>query len=112
PRSIEGGAGLQADSYEKLMADAIMTAQTGEKVFCGPIDDPFWVDLGGIFDLGQTRDKNGSGPDRARDGVAGFNCHTIALKVPIAMLQKDGKGVDQATDILDGDYVIGVWASA
>lgn len=112
PRSIEGGAGLQAQSYEKLMADAIMTAQTGEKVFCGPIDDPFWVDLGGIFDLGQTRDKNGTGADRARDGVAGFNCHTIALKVPISLLQKEGKGVDQAVDILDGDYVIGVWASA
>ena len=28
------------------------------------------------------------------------------------MLQKDGKKVEQATSILDGDFVIGVWASA
>jgi hypothetical protein len=38
--------------------------------------------------------------------------HTIAIKVPVAMLQKDGKSVQQATNILDPDYVIGVWASA
>jgi len=25
------------------------------KQFCGPVDDPFFVDLGGVFDLGQTR---------------------------------------------------------
>ena len=28
------------------------------------------------------------------------------------MLQKDGKSVDMASNILDGDFVIGVWASA
>ncbi len=111
PRSIEGAAGLNTP-YETLMANAITTANTGEKIFCGPVDDPFFVDLGGIFDLGQTRDKNGTGADRARDGLAGFNCHTIAIQVPIQTLQKDHKAVSNATNILDGDYVIGVWASA
>jgi hypothetical protein len=112
PRSIEGAAGLHAASYRSLMTAAIATATTGEKVFCGPVDDPFFVDLGGIFDLGQTRDKNGMGADRARDGLAGFNCHTIALKIPIELLQKNGKPVSMATGILDPDFVIGVWASA
>ena len=37
---------------------------------------------------------------------------TIAIQVPISSLQKDGKTADQATDILDGDYVIGVYATA
>jgi hypothetical protein len=32
--------------------------------------------------------------------------------VPIAELQKDHKTADQAANILDGDFVIGVWASA
>src|SRR6185503_16919629 len=47
-----------------------------------------------------------------RDGLAGYNCHAIAMSIPIANLQKDGKGVKKADNILDPDYVIGVWASA
>ncbi|MCE7933396.1 MAG: DUF4331 domain-containing protein, partial [Chlorobi bacterium CHB2] len=111
PRSIEGAAGLNK-SYEQLMAAAITTASTGETVFCGPVDDPFFVDLGGIFDLGQTRLKDAQGFERARDAVAGFNCHAIALKIPIQLVQKDGKPVSEAKNILDGDYTIGVWTSA
>ena len=111
PRSIEGGAGMNKP-YSQLMSEAMMTSQTGETVFCGPVDDPFFVDLGGIFDLGQTRKRDGVGAEKARDGVAGFNCHTIALRIPIATLQKNGKPVSMAANILDGDYVIGVWASA
>jgi hypothetical protein len=114
PRSttFAGGAG---GNYDALVTPAIMTASTGEKVFCGPRDDVFFVDLGGVFDLGQTRSSFGtdaSNPDNARDAVAGFNTHAIALQIPISMLQKDGKTADQATSILDPDFVIGVWASA
>ena len=107
-RSIEGGAGLGAMSYAQLIEDAIATASTGEKVYCGPVDDPFFVDLGGIFDLGDSPRQMGNN----RDGLAGYNVHTIAIQVPISTLQKDGKSVAEATSILDGDFVIGVWASA
>ena len=113
PRSIEGEAGLNAD-YEDLADDAVETASTGETVFAGPRDDPFFVDLGGVFDLGGIRDSFGdaSNPDNARDAVAGFNTHALVLQIPIEMLQKDGKKADQAASILDPDFVIGVWASA
>ena len=107
PRSIEGGAGL-GKSYATIMHDAITTASTGEKVFAGPVDDPFFVDLGGIFDLGDAPRQMGT----PRDGVKCKNVHTIALQIPIATLQKTGKTIDQAVNILDGDFVIGVWASA
>jgi hypothetical protein len=111
PRSIEtAGLGL-GKPYETLMASAIMTATSGEKVFCGPVDDPFFVDLGGIFDLGMTR-AGGTGVDAPKDGVAKFNTHTIALKVPISSLQKSGKTTKQAVNILDSDFIIGIWASA
>ncbi len=106
PRSIQGAAGLNATNYASLMKTAISTTTNGEKVFCGPIDDPFFVDLGAAFDLGGFR-KAG-----ARDGLAKFNCHTIAIQVPISVLQKDGKDVSMAANILDPNYVIGVWASA
>jgi hypothetical protein len=113
PRSIEGGAGL-GTTYDQLVQSAQYTLDKGEKVFAGPRDDPFFVDLGGVFDLGQTRSSFGdvSIPDNARDAVAGFNTHALVLQIPISTLQKDGKTVDQAMSILDPDFVIGVWASA
>ena len=111
PRSISSAVGLNAPDYETLFEDAINTASTGEKIYCGPADDPFFVDLGGIFDLGQTR-NGGTGVDAPKDGLKCKNVHVIAIKVDIEDLQKDGKDVSQATNILDSDFVIGVWASA
>ena len=109
PRSIDNATLGLGKSYEQLITDAITTAtgSTAEKIYCGPADDPFFVDLGGVFDLGQTRTGTA-----AKDGVAGSNVHVIALKIPISSLQKTGKAVTQAANILDGDFVIGVWASA
>ncbi len=113
PRSISGPAGLAVPNYTTLMAAAIATATGGgnEKVFCGPVDDPFFVDLGGIFDLGQTR-QGGTGVNRPEDGVACKNVHTIALQIPISTLQQTGLSVSSATNILDSRFIIGVWASA
>jgi len=110
PRSIEGAAGLGAANYDQLIAAAILTATSGETVYCGPADDPFFVDLGGIFDLGDSPRQNNGGI--VRDGLARTNVHSICLKIPISMLQKDGLNVSAATTILDSDFVIGVWASA
>jgi hypothetical protein len=108
PRSIENATvGLGAPSYDSLMNRAIMTATSGERVYCGPVDDPFFVDLGGIFDLGAVRPAA-----QARDGLTKFNCHSIAIEVPITTLQKTGRAVTTATSILDADFVIGVYASA
>jgi len=111
PRSIKGGAGLGAASYSVLVANAIGTATTGEKVFCGPADDPFFVDLAGVFDLGNLR-PNGNTTNSPKDGVARFNVHSIVIQIPIATLQKAGKDVSMAANILDPDFVIGVWATA
>jgi hypothetical protein len=111
PRSIETAVGLNAPSYNSLMTAAIATASSGEKVFCGPVDDPFFVDLAGAFDVGNFRPE-GNTVNAPKDGLARFNVHSIALKIPINLLQKDGLTVAQATSILDADFVIGVWASA
>jgi Domain of unknown function (DUF4331) len=108
PRSIQSPVGLNSPTYEALVQAAITTATSGERIFCGPIDDPFFVDLGGAFDVGGFR----TAAQGARDGLAKFNCHSIVLEVPVSTLQKTGKTVAQATNILDADYVIGVWASA
>ena len=102
PRSITGAAGLGASSYRDLATKSILKASTGEKVFCGPVDDPFFVDLGGIFDLGDAPRTTGSQPS---DGLSCKNVSVIALQIDIADLQKDHKGVKSAANILDGDFV-------
>ncbi len=107
-RSIENGTVGLGTTYETLFTDAITTATSGETVFCGPTDDPFFVDLGGIFDLGDAPRQDGT----PTDNLKCLNVHSIALQIPIEDLQKDGMSVDMADNILDGDFVIGVWASA
>ena len=72
-------------------------------VFAGPRDDGFYVDLGGIFDLANLRAKG-----TAQDGVAGFNCHAIALDIPVTKVTADGQLPTTRTD----SSIIGVWASA
>jgi hypothetical protein len=109
PRSISSPVGLNVPDYRQLIDKSITRASTGEKVFCGPGDDPFFVDLGGIFDLGDAPRTTGTAP---RDGVKCKNVSVIALQIDISTLQKDRKRVNQAKNILDGDFVIGVWASA
>jgi Domain of unknown function (DUF4331)/Secretion system C-terminal sorting domain len=109
PRSISSPVGLNAPNYESLIQSAITTASSGEKVFCGTSDDPFFVDLGGAFDLGDAPRTTGT---QSIDGLKCLNVSTIALQIDISTLQKDGKAAAQAANILDPNYVIGVWASA
>ncbi len=108
PRSIESAVGLSAPNYESLRTSAIANATGaaagGEQIYCGPADDPFFADLGAIFDLAGLR------PTSATDGLAKKNVHSICLSVPIATLSKTG--TNTPANILDSDYVIGVWASA
>ncbi|MEK7254147.1 MAG: DUF4331 family protein [Bacteroidota bacterium] len=106
PRSIESAVGL-GTTYPALFNSAILTASTGEKVFAGPVDDPFFVDLGGVFDLGDMPRQTGD----PKDGVACLNVHAIAIQVPISTLLKAGAPSTPGS-ILDPNYVIGVWAAA
>lgn len=106
PRSIEGPVGL-GTPYETLLNQSIRTSSSGETVYCGPADDPFFVDLGGVFDLGNLPRQNG----KSRDGLAQYNVYSIAIQVPISSLRKAG-APEAPANILDPNYVIGVWASA
>lgn len=106
PRSINSGVGL-GSTYAALQNAAIMTATTGEKIFAGPSDDPFFVDLGGIFDLGDAPRQTGD----PRDGLARYNVHSIAIQVPIATLLPEGIS-EEPENILDPNFVVGIWASA
>ena len=51
-------------------------------------------------------------PSAAEDGLAKKNCHSIVISVPIQALSRNGQPVSAAANILDPNYIIGVWASA
>jgi hypothetical protein len=91
-------------NYDALASAAIVSLNGGGQAFAGQRDDPFFVDLGSIFDLAGLRPLNTFHLiplDTAAgvDGVSGYNTHTTAIQVPI----------DSLGDI---NGVIGVYAAA
>lgn len=91
--------------YGPLREQAYARDEDGRRIFVGPRDDPFFVDLGAIFDLLQIR------PGAAVDYVAGHNCHTIAMQLPISDI------ANPAFDPADADpaaatSIVGVWTTA
>lgn len=115
PRSINGAQGLALPyDYDSLVRSSVVrnnAANFGEFVYAGPADDPYFADMAGLFDKAAIR-PSGNPVNAPKDGLARFNVHSIAIKVPITRLQKSGRNVTQALNILDEDYVVGVWASA
>jgi hypothetical protein len=92
-------------NYNALAEAAVNTLPGGIKVFAGQRDDPFFVDLGSVFDLAGLRPFNNLHliplpPEPGRDSLRNFSTHTIALQVPI----------DQLVRI--PDPTIGLYASA
>jgi hypothetical protein len=98
-----------------LAKQGIYSLDKGIRVFAGTVDDPFFIDLGAIFDslnfhpgssflgtggiLSVAQDQNDS-QNYSADAVSGFNVNTIAIEVPASLLVKSG-----ATP------VIGTWAA-
>jgi Domain of unknown function (DUF4331) len=90
-------------NYTGLSLDAVRPIGNGILSFAGPRDDPFFADLGSIFDLGGLRPLNEAHliklpKAEGEDYLAGFNVHTIALQIPTKRL-------------VAGDPVIGMWAT-
>ena len=94
-------------NYEEL--GGVHTVDSdGTRVFAGQRDDPFFVDLGGTFDLLSIRGLDGNSSSRA-DSLKGFNVHSIALEIPIERLSRSGT---EPSSPNDPAAIIGVWATA
>jgi len=102
-------------SYTGYVAKSIKTLPGGGKVFAGQRKDPFFVDLGSIFDLLALRSiqikhlipSPGNAP--GVDGLAGKNVHSIVLQLPISEVSKNG---DVPTTVNSKASIIGVYASS
>src|SRR3954464_10474932 len=100
-------------NYEPVWMGAVKNTLGGGKSFVGPADDPFFVDLGAVFD-GINIDKPGrpniglGNQGGGRDDVSGYNTHSFVLQVPKAAVTSDGRPVSGPAS---KNAVIGVWAS-
>jgi len=121
-------SGAAAETYEHHFVDSATTGMIGTLmngeglVFAGPRDDPFYADLGAVFDLAQVRPVlgllggatlGGAGQQvcttcAARNSLQYQNVHSIALQIP-------GAKANGGTAVTAGASVaqtLGIWASA
>jgi len=84
--------------YHSLVTKSIVSFDGGgSKAFAGQRDDPFFGDVGAIFDLVAIRKGIGN-MGGGKDFFAGYGVHTFAVQIPIAGLKAKNN-------------TIGVWAS-
>lgn len=111
PRTNAVALGIDTsnDAYEAFATGDkfLKPLNKGGFVWAGPRDDGFYVDLGSTFDLANFRQLLDPPGQVGVDGVKGFNCHAIALEIPVGRIpaakgNKDAKNAD----------LVGVYASA
>ncbi len=92
----------QVPDYAGAVSKAINVLSDGTTVFAGQRDDPFFGDVGAIFDLVAFRKGTGS-EGGGKDFLSGYAVHTIALQVPISQIdtEKHTVGVWSSTDRLN-----------
>jgi hypothetical protein len=84
--------------YEAAAEKTIVSAG-GTKIFAGQRDDPFFGDVGAIFDLVAIRKAGTTGNmGGGKDFLSGYNVHTIALQIPVSRADNPR-------------HTIGVWSS-
>jgi hypothetical protein len=90
-----------------LSTSAVRTTTDGCRVFVGPRQEAFFIDLGAVFDRLTIRDFDARGNVGNKGGgvnaLSGFNVDVIALEIPIANL-----GVANPSA---AGTAVGVWSS-
>ena len=95
-------------NYAALQAEAVTELPDGGMVFAGQSDDPFFADLGGLFDLLTIRQLPGNAGGGV-DGLGGYNVQSLALQIPITDITRDGMMPEIATS---ESAVVGIWTTS
>lgn len=98
--------------YDALMRAAVTVMNDYGRdglSFAGQIDDPFFVDLGAVFDLLTIRPFPGSVGDKGGgiDHLAGMNTHAIAIQVPFEWITACAC---IPADRNDPNAIVGIWS--
>jgi hypothetical protein len=117
-------------AYPALAAQGVCKLDNGMRVFAGQRGDPFYIDLGGVFDtlnlrrspplLTAAEDANDNVNPFGIDMIGPFNVQTIALEVPTEMLLAGHRSTDDdrsgdddrpRDDAAAGNRKLGMYAS-
>lgn len=79
----------------------------GGKLFAGPRDDPFFVDLG-VFDLLTIRPGAPGNVGGGVDSLAGYNVLSIAVQLPISAVVRPECNLSDPTNM---NCVVGMWTT-
>jgi Domain of unknown function (DUF4331) len=101
-------------NYPALAAQGVNDVGNGIRVFAGQRGDPFYIDLGGVFDtlnfrrnpplLTPAEDANDNVNPFGTDMIGSLNVQTIAIELPAGLLTKDRKGADSTAQPKLGAY--------
>jgi hypothetical protein len=93
--------------YESLAQQGVYDIDDGVRVFAGQRQDPFYIDVGAIFDtlnlrrtpplLSLVEDAQEDSNPFGVDMLSGFNVHTIAIEVPASLLTMDNLGPEETS---------------
>ncbi|MDO9016870.1 MAG: DUF4331 domain-containing protein [Deltaproteobacteria bacterium] len=110
-----GGQPAANDTLYTTIANQAVTNLNGGvsatgagRAFAGPRDDPFFADLGKIFDDATFQQPGFGSQGGGTDTLSGYNFHMIALQLPLAQVVRDAT----ITDPANAGNVIGVYATA
>ncbi len=116
--AVTPNVGPRTVNYASLFAAGTYNTTTPNiKVFAGAVDDPFWMDMGALFDTFNLRSAVSGGflspvqdaalQNFASDTLSGYAVNAFAIEVPVSLLTRTG-AVEAATSTA---ATIGVWAS-
>ena len=104
--------------YQRLVNQGIKSVRGGGRVFAGPRDDAFFIDLGVAFDSVNLQGAPSPGPNNPNlgtgnqgggtDTVSGNNVLAIVLELPEQRLTRDRRAV---TGPNDAEATVGAWTS-
>ena len=115
--AVPANVGPRTINYDALFNAAIYTFPNGIKAFAGTADDPFWIDMGAVYDTLNLRGTVAPGvlspaqdaalANVASDSLSGYAVNAIAIEVPVSMLTRTGS-IEPANSTA---ATIGVWGA-
>jgi hypothetical protein len=104
-----GPATHAGTDFATIMQSAVTSLSSSYgRAWAGQADDPFFVDLGAIYDVAQLRTITGDNGGQGIDSLADFNAQVIALEIPIAKVTRNGM---LPTGPNDRYAAVGIWAA-
>jgi hypothetical protein len=101
-------------NYAALAAQGTHDLGDGVRVFAGQRQDPFYIDLGAVFDtlnlrrtpplLSPMEDAADNANSFGVNMLSAFNVQTIAIELPASMLTADGKSAEETKFPKIGGY--------